>query len=170
MKKTVVVIILAVYIASIAVVNFFGLEIKQYDGETYIGSIEPANYMLFLGNNNEELPAYDSGDGSGTYIYYFDFIPPAEGGVYDMEDANNHNMIRLVYTLRSEEGVTMALDDGMIEYLYDKESGDIFFHEATGSFVFLKPGLVDITIKATDGHNAKTKVYIMAKEASVATN
>ena len=32
MKKTMVIIILVVFIASIAVVNFFGLEIKQFDG------------------------------------------------------------------------------------------------------------------------------------------
>ena len=39
MKKTMVIVILAVYIASIAVVNFFGLEIKQFDGITYVSDI-----------------------------------------------------------------------------------------------------------------------------------
>ena len=167
MKKTVVIIILAVYIASIAVVNFFGLEIKQYDGETYVGSIEISD-VLFLGNNNTPLtpiPSYD-----GTLIYTFDYIPPAEGGNYSPDDPTNHNMIRLDFIMLSEEGQLMALDDdNRIEFIYAADSGVAFFHEGTNSFVFLKPNqLFTLTLKATDGHNAKTQVHIMAVDPSTA--
>ena len=40
MKKTIVIITLLIYIASIAVVNFFGLEVKVFDGITYVESIQ----------------------------------------------------------------------------------------------------------------------------------
>ena len=40
MKKTIVIVIILIYIASIAVVNFFGLEVKVFDGITYVESIQ----------------------------------------------------------------------------------------------------------------------------------
>ena len=102
MKKTVVVIILAVFIASVAIVNFFGLEIKQYDGETYVGSIEVSD-MLFLGDNNKPLTPRLMADGSLYYV--FDYIPPADGGEeYSRDDIEeNRNMVRLDFILVSEE-------------------------------------------------------------------
>ena len=39
MKKTIVIVILVVYIASIAVVNFFGLKIKEFEGVEYVEEI-----------------------------------------------------------------------------------------------------------------------------------
>lgn len=168
MKKTVVVIILAIYIASVAVVNFFGLEIKQYDGETYVGNIEITE-ALFLGNNNVPLSPMRMAD--GTIYYVFDYIPPEDGGNYSADDVSNRNMIRLDFVLYSEAGQQMPYDDGRVEFIYSADSGVAFFHEGTGSFVFLKPNqLFTITIKATDGHNAKTQVRVMARDASRAAN
>ena len=163
MKKTVVVIILAVFIASVAIVNFFGLEIKQYDGETYVGSIEVSD-MLFLGDNNKPLTPMLMADGSLYYV--FDYIPPADGGEeYSKDDIEeNRNMVRLDFILVSEEGQTLPYDDGRIDYIYSEDSGVAFFHDGTGSFVFLKPNqLFTITLKATDGHGAKTQVVVMAQ-------
>ena len=51
MKKTFIIIILAVYIASIAIVNFFGLEIKVFDGITYVERIECATITVRNGND-----------------------------------------------------------------------------------------------------------------------
>ena len=163
MKKTVVVIILAIFIASVAIVNFFGLEIKQYDGETYVGSIEVSD-VIFLGDNNTPLVPKLMADGS---LYYaFDYIPPESGEEYSMDDPNNRNMVRLDFILVSEEGKTLPYDDGRIDYIYSEDSGVAFFHDGTGSFVFLKPNqLFTITLKATDGHGAKTKVVVMAQHS-----
>ena len=161
MKKTVVVIILAIFIASVFIVNFFGLEIKQYQGETYIGSIEVSD-MLFLGDNNTPLIPQMMSDGS--FYYVFDYIPPKEGVEYSKDDPENRNMVRLDFIIVSEEGQTLPFDDGKIDYIYSADSGVAFFHDGTGSFVFLKPNqLFTITLKATDGHGAKTQVTVMAR-------
>ena len=161
MKKTVVVIILAIFIASIAIVNFFGLEIKQYDGETYIGSIEVSD-VIFLGDNNASLTPQLMADGSLYYV--FDYVPPKEGVNYSQDTAENRNMVRLDFILVSEEGQTLPYNDGNIDYIYSTDSGVAFFHDGTGSFVFLKPNqLFTITLKATDGHGAKTQVSVMAR-------
>ena len=161
MKKIVVVIILAVFVASVAIVNFFGLEIKQYDGETYIGSIEVSD-MLFLGDNNTPLTPQLMADGSLYYV--FDYIPPEIGTEYSKDDPLNRNMVRLDFIIVSEDGQTLPYDDGKIDYIYSADSGVAFFHDGTGSFVFLKPNqLFTITLKATDGHGAKTQVTVMAR-------
>lgn len=163
MKKIVVVIILAVFVASVAIVNFFGLEIKQYDGETYIGSIEVSD-MLFLGDNNTPLTPQLMADGSLYYV--FDYIPPEIGTEYSKDDPLNRNMVRLDFIIVSEDGQTLPYDDGKIDYIYSADSGVAFFHDGTGSFVFLKPNqLFTITLKATDGHGAKTQVTVMARYA-----
>ena len=164
MKKTVVVIILAIFIASVVIVNFFGLEIKQYEGETYVGSIEVSD-MLFLGDNNTPLVPQLMADGS--FYYVFDYVPPKEGTEYSMDDPDNRNMVRLDFILVSEDGQTLPYDDGRISYIYSTDSGVAFFHDGTGSFVFLKPNqLFTITLKATDGHGAKTRVTVMARHST----
>ena len=114
MKKIVVVIILAVFVASVAIVNFFGLEIKQYDGETYIGSIEVSD-MLFLGDNNTSLTPQLMADGSLYYV--FDYIPPEVGTEYSKDDPLNRNMVRLDFIIVSEDGKTLPYDDGKIDYV-----------------------------------------------------
>ena len=168
MKKTVVVIILAVLLASVAVVNFFGLEIKQYTGETYIGSIEVSD-AIFLGDGNESLVPTQN----GRYIdYVFDYVPPEnyDPAVLGSEEYSkdnieeNRNMVRLDFLLLSEEMQILPFSDGMIDYIYSEDTGVAFYHEGTGSFVFLKPNQrFTITLKSTDGHGASTQVRIMAR-------
>ena len=170
MKKIVVVIILATCILSVAVVNFFGLEIKQYAGETYIKSIEVSD-VVFLGNDGESVPATSvkrDKDGNIEYIsYVFDYIPPEEGTEYTPEDVDNRNMIRLDFILTSEKGEILPYSDGMVNLVYSLDSGVAFFHDGTGSFVFLKPNkMLRIALKSTDGHGAETVVYIGARYPS----
>ena len=58
----------------------------------------------------------------------------------------------------------LPYENGMIDYVYSADSGVAFFHDSTGSFVFLKPNqLFTITLKATDGHGAKAQVTVMAR-------
>ena len=64
MKKTIIVIILAVYIASIAVVNFFGLEIKTFDSETYISFIDVVD-VSHLGMDGMSIEVGEKEPGTG---------------------------------------------------------------------------------------------------------
>lgn len=162
MKKTIVILILAVYIASIAIVNFFGLEIKIFDGTTYVSSIQ-CDTVTFLGKNGEKLyPASYTGTNSDIPLFVFDFIPAADGESYTGEDESlvkNPNVVQLNYEVLPH----LATDTG-VKYEYDSSAGVAVFHELSHSFVFLKPGkIVTITIRATDGSNVQTKVSIMAR-------
>ena len=57
MKKTIIVIILAIYVASIFAVNFFGLEVKIFDGTDYVESIQVDTVTLQNENAVEIEPS-----------------------------------------------------------------------------------------------------------------
>ena len=164
MKKTIVVIILAVYIASIAVVNFFGLEVTIFDGITYVSSIQ-CDTVTFHGDNSKVLQAsqYIGKDGN-TPLFIFDFIP-SDGEPYtpDVESiTSNPNIVQINYEI-----LPHLADEAGIKFEYDEGSGVATFHELSSSFVFLQPNkILTVTIKATDGSNVSSQICIMGKLAN----
>ena len=98
MKKTIVIVILAVFIASIAIVNFFGLEIKQFDSITYVSAIQ-CDTVIFHGDNSKELsPTQYAGKDGNIPVFEFNFIPADESDPYTLENlVNNPNIIQINY-------------------------------------------------------------------------
>ena len=165
MKKAIVVIILAVYIASIAVVNFMGLQVEIFDGITYVTSIQ-CDTVTFHGDNSKELqPSQWTGKDGNVPLFIFDFIEAPEGTTYttDVDSLTaNPNIIQINY-----EVMPHLADEAGIKFEYDEDAGVAVFHELSGSFVFLKPdSTLTITIKATDGSNVSTKVSIKGRLAN----
>lgn len=164
MKKTIVIITLAVYIASIAIVNFFGLEIKMYDGEIYITSIQCDTVTLHNENPIELYPTTYLGANGDIPLFEFTFIPKVDGTDYTYDDesiATNPNAIELTPIVNPYNA-----DKYAIEYVYDSEAmeGVAVFREDIATLVFLKPGTIfTITIKSTDGLNKSTTVAIRGK-------
>ncbi len=160
MKKTIVILILVVYVASVAVVNFFGLEIKEFDGITYVESIQCDTVTLHNENSQELSPATYN---NGVPVFVFDFIGPSSGEyTTDVESLNsNPNSVELNYVvfphLADETGVRFEYDEASME-------GVAYFHELSKTLIFLKPNRVfTITIRATDGSNKSTQVSIMGR-------
>ncbi len=160
MKKTIVIFILVVYIASIAVVNFFGLEIKIFDGLTYVNSIQ-CDSVIFRGNGtNDELDPVGY-DGS-TPQFIFEFIPPPEGTEYtDSEESllSNPNAIEINFSTFPYDA-----DDNTVRYDYDKTAmeGIAVFREDLRILIFLVPNKTfDMTIRplVTEG-DVKTSLSI----------
>ena len=160
MKKTIVIVILVVYIASIAIVNFFGLEIKVFDGVTYVDyilcdSITVRNQNALRLEPMQTLP-------EGTPLFIFEFIPPPADSPYTTEDASimtNPNAIQINYEvfphLADETGVVFEYDKAAME-------GSVVFHELSHTFVFLKEKqMITVTIKAIDGSNQSKQIAIM---------
>lgn len=160
MKKTLVIVILAVYIASIAVVNFFGLEIKVFDGVTYVEGIECKTVTLHNENSIILEPEYY--DKNGIPVFVFDFIPASEDAPYTEDPESiisNPNAIQINY-----EVLPHLADETGVKFVYDENSmaGSVVFHELSRTFVFLKPNRIyTITIKAIDGSNKSTQIKIM---------
>ncbi len=157
MKKTIVIIIMAVYIASIAIVNFFGLEVGIFDGIDYVERIFCNTVTLHNENSLELEPITYSGNDP---LFEFDFIPAPEGKEYTEDDESiltNPNRIQLNYEvephLADETGVSFVFDEAAA-------SGFVVYHETSRTFIFLKPNLFTVTIKAVDGSNVSIQVSI----------
>ena len=159
MKKTIVIVILAVYIASIAVVNFFGLEIKVFDGITYVEDILCESITVQNQNPVTLEPKQMLGD---KPLFMFEFTPSADGFGYTTDDESiirNPNAVQINY-----EVFPHLADETGVQFEYDKEAneGVVVFHELSRTFVFLQPNrMITITIKATDGSNVSTTIAIM---------
>ena len=160
MKKTIIVIILAVYVASIAVVNFFGLEIKIFDGVTYVESIQCDTVTVQNETSVELTPERYMGT---VPLFVFDFLP-SSGEEYTEEDESiltNPNVIQLNY-----EVFPHLADDAEVRFEFDSETnkGIAVYHELSRSFIVLKPNVIfTVTIKAMDGSNKSTQVSIMGR-------
>ena len=161
MKKTIIIIILAVYIASIAVVNFFGLEIKIFEGTTYVSSIQ-CDTITFHGDNSKTITASQYiGKNNDIPLFIFDFIPADPDNPYTSDEDSinsNPNIIQIDYEI-----LPHLADEAGIKFEYDEGAGVVAFHELSETFVFLKPQMFTLTIKATDGSNVSCQVCILGR-------
>ena len=163
MKKTIVILILVVYVASIAVVNFFGLEIKQFDGTKYVESIQVNSITLQNENSIVIYPKFLEFDPDPP-TFEFDFIDAPFDQPYSSDEESiikNPNAVQIDY-----EVFPHIADNTAVKFEWDTAAYDgcIVFHELSRTFVFLKPNkMITITIKATDGSAKSTVINIIGK-------
>lgn len=166
MKKIFIVLILIVFIASIVVVNFFGLEIKQFDGVKYVEYITCETITVQTEDPQTIYASTSSKEGYPRFI--FNFVPADPDNPYTTDDESvvtNPNAITLDY-----EVFPHLANDTSVKFIFDEEAmaGKVVFHETSRTFVFLKPNeIFNITIKAMDGSNVSTTIQIMALDMSV---
>ena len=162
MKKTIIIIILLLYIASIVIVNFFGLEIKIFDGVTYVQSIEISNVKLLHEVNIDITPKHYQGFDEAWYE--FEFVPNADGIKYTKENYSeilNPNAIFIDCAVYPHDA-----DEPSVDFLYDTNNHKVFFNESKRTFVFLQDNVtLKITIKSQDGSNKTTSLYLYCKKA-----
>lgn len=155
MKKTIVIVILVVYIASIAVVNFFGLAIKEFDGVEYVQEIK-CNGITVMNENPKTYGVYEIAE-DGTPVYHFNFI----NGQYTNDPASiasNPNAVRIDY-----EVLPHTADGSKVDFIFEEKSY-VFFDEETRTFVFLRNNRsLTVTIVSTDGSNIKTTIVIKSR-------
>lgn len=158
MKKVMVILILAVFIASIAVVNFMGILPVPKDSQTYVTSIDVPSVEL-LGENGREIKPTPLGS---ELLYTFDFIA-TDGGdeFYEKDDENNPNIVTFAQTLMV---FPTNATDKEVEFIIDRP--DLaYYHEISKSIIFMQPGVITVKIKALDGHGASTTVTFWARSA-----
>lgn len=161
MKKVIVIVILVVYIASIALVNFFGLEIKVFDGTIYVTDILCDSITV---QNQNPVTLGPKQNLNGTQLFIFDFIPAPENDPYTTEDesiAFNPNVVQVNYEVFPHNA-----DEIGVYFEYDRNAmeGVVEFHELSRSFVFLQPNrAITVTIKAIDGSGKGTQIVIMGR-------
>ena len=157
MKKVIIILILAVFIASIAVVNFMGILPVPKDSTNYVTDIQ-VDSVNFLGENNREIKPTLLGT---MPLFTFDFIDSGDGEVYELDD-DNPNIVTFAQSLKVFPTNATNKD---VEFIYDQDAGIAYYHELSNSFIFLKPGMLTVTIKSLDGHGASTTITFWARSA-----
>ena len=155
MKKTVIITILIAYLASILIVQFFGLKVVEMTGNTYITDIEISNPGFEFTNRGDDVEdkykqvkklKNSSGDGNDYYGY---FIYGAEK--YDKSPESlsaNPNRVKVLYNVRpynaTHKKLTYSFDNNAYENI-------VYFDEETEEFVFLQAWTIDVTLSSNDG-------------------
>ena len=156
MKKTVIIVIFLIYIASIAIVNFFGLEISIFEGTNYVthidvtirdreGEILPVSKVLDDGTIVYKI-TFDGGEGGVTKYDDYDLFNPNLFVITPHADPDNANntQVKVVYDEQSLAGRAQIVDDGLQPQLW----------------ILVNRGQFTLDIQSTDGSNVSTKVQI----------
>lgn len=161
MKKTVIIAIILAYVASILIVQFFGLKVIGVEGNTYITDIEVRGFE-FTNRQSVADPRYHVvnpiTDSSGkTEIHYGGYFMT---GIYDKSPeslAENPNRIKVLYDVRPYNATHQE-----VSFDYDVVSNDsiIYFDEETQEIVFLKPRTVTFIINTHDGSMVRKEIKI----------
>ena len=162
MKKTVILAIFLAYVASILIVQFFGLKVVEAQGNIYITEIEISGFEFT--NRDESVDAKykkvvqlsDATTGKPTNHYAGYFMP----GTYDDSPesmASNPNRVKIAYSI-----VPYNASNQDLTFAYDKNAAEglVYFDTETNEFVFLVPTTVSIILTTHDGSTVRADIKI----------
>ena len=162
MRKTVIIAIFIVYLASILAVQFFGAPVIVPDGGVYIDGITITDVTLSnrsQGQDNE----VKKGTRDGLPMYVFNFIPSTAPNGYttDAESlASNPNRVKISYILEPDDASKSYL-------LYVVNNNNVVILKETDELVFLKGGIngsVILTLKESKANlHVQDSVSIWAR-------
>ena len=165
MKKTIIILILVVYVASIALVNFLGTKTKVTDGTVYVTSITCETITTLNGENKKIAPYSFNEDNVPIFIFRFDNPTGEEFTTEESSIAKNPNVIQLNLDVLPHNAETQNL-----KYVFDDITykDELVYKEEIGAFVVIVPySVFYITIKATDGSNTSTTVGFVGFEPDI---
>lgn len=155
MKKTVIIAIFLVCLASIVALQFFGIPATVPETGVYIERITVTG--VSLSNRTEEQDQKITYDEKES-IYWFIFIP----GEYTTSEeslASNPNRVKIEYILAPENA-----DKSYLQYVLDNNNAVL--SKETDEVIFLKPVKVKVTLKESKANqDAQTSVTILAIKA-----
>ena len=155
MKKSVFLIILIIYVASILFIGLFGMEMALFNEKLYVTDI------IITNESTEEYSVYESTQEGIIYITFF--YDNTYDGNWESED--NPNVVQLFWKVVPEDATNRK-----ISFSYDTsyEGGVNPYGKVTetGTVMFKKAGSITVTITALDGSNTKTRVTVVARKAA----
>ena len=166
MKKVVILVIVLIFLASIVAVNFFGLQIKMFEGTVYVTHIDLLGIERqdLIGTSNSEYRGTDGGKvltdkstGESQYFFDFSFIPAPEGTVYTAENlSENPNTFYIDFDVLPHDANVKGVD-----FVYE-EDDRMVFDEKTRTVIFLSPMTVSLSLRAIDGSEVRTKRFYIS--------
>ena len=154
MKKTVIIAIILVYLASIVMVQLFGIPVAIPPGGSYISGIEITG-VRFANDRTDEIRSKVQTD--GVMLYAFPFISSDEEYTLEEESVEkNPNRLKVDYILSPEDASKDYL-------LYTVDNNSVIFLRETDELIFLKKGLVNFTLKeSTANLDVQYTIRVMA--------
>ena len=161
MKKGVIIAIIVAYIASILIVQFFGLKVIGVEGNTYITDVKIQGFEFTNRENikdaryHEAIKLADS-SGNGDIHYGGRFI----AGYYDKSEeslAANPNRMRILYDIHPYNATHQEIS---FDYDAVSNANDVYFDEKTQEIVFLRPKTVTFTLSTHDGSMVRKEFKI----------
>ena len=156
MKKTVIIAIFIVYLASILAVQFFGLPATVPESGVYIEGITITDVTLSNRAEGNYDDVYKGADkNSGLTSYSFKFIA---GNYTDDADslASNPNRVKIEYLLDPVDA-----DPSYLVYVVN--SHNVVVLEETAELVFLKRGSVNLILKESKANvHARSEIILVA--------
>lgn len=134
MKKSVVILILVIYLVSVALVSFFGLQYKTFDEVIYTEKIE------FL---NDDIKTADDGT-----LY----------AMAQKDETTGKWTYQIKYRVYPDNATNSA-----VEYIYDIQKTGVTVDTDTGVITFDRKGALTVTIKPKDGTDISATVMIRAR-------
>lgn len=134
MKKSVVILILIIYVASVALVSFFGLQYKTFDEVIYTTKIELLNEDIRTTEDGKLEAIVRKDETTGLWTYQI------KHRVYPDNASNN-----------------------AVDYIYDTQTPNVTVDETTGVVTFTGKGALDVTLKPKDGSNISVTISIRAR-------
>lgn len=136
MKKSTLIIILIIYVASIAIINFFGMSVKLYDEIINVTAVECINKT---DKNTEVIESADK------KILKVKFTEPANAT--DLTGT----MLQLQWRVLPDNATVKD-----VQFVYNTQNTRVEFYEdekgrKTGLMLFSGPTMLDVRIMSTDG-------------------
>lgn len=147
MRKSTIIFIVVIYIASITVISLFGMKMSVYNEFIPVSSIlclnETEDGVEVLYNNNNTVlktkfeQPYDKTTQTGTMIQLYWRVEPDNATIKD------------------------------VKFIYDKNNSRVEFYkteegEYTGLVLFYKKTMIDVKIMSTDGRRVYKEVTLWA--------
>jgi hypothetical protein len=154
MKKTVIIAIFVVYLASILAVQFFGYPAVVPESGIYIESITITDVTLSNRQDGQSTTVNKGADKTtGLPVYSFKFI----SGEYTAENLDsNPNRVKIDYILDPVDA-----DPSFLVYVLNNQN--VVLLEETAELVFLKKGSVNLTLKEAKANvHARSEIIIVA--------
>ncbi len=141
MKKSVIFLIAVIYLVSIVVVTFFGLQVSIDQFQVYMNSVNIKTYSQMVNNNKYLFVDFDQTEGYTSVFIEYEYAP-------------------------SNASYPERVNFSLVDNTYEDENGQMQYYaevSANGEVVFYGRKTVRLFLTTTDGSKLTDSVIIVCR-------
>ena len=155
MKKTVIIAIVLIYLASILVVGFFGAQLEINTPVIYPEAMTLTGVAV---NGDEDAVARYGETSDGKQYFIFVFTSAPEGETYTEENIEeNPNKVKPLVAFTPDNTTNQAYTVNV------SKNAKVLFDEETGTVVFLDKAPVTVTVTSKQNPNLTVTFLLQAQ-------